>query len=57
MFAVGRLMSHAFTLYSTVCTQEMRLRFVIRGEKTANSDWAQGKEGGSYECFQETVPP
>ena len=57
MFAVGRLVSHAFTLYSTVCTQEMRLRFVIRGEKTANSDWAQGKEGGSYECFQETVPP
>lgn len=43
---------------SKVFTQdEMRLRFVIRGEKTANSNWAQGEGGGSYECFQETDPP
>ena len=39
-------------LHSTVCTQEMRLRFVIRGEKTANSNWAQGEGEEAMNVFR-----
>ena len=38
---------------SKVSTQdEMRLRFVIRGEKTANSNWAQGKGEEAMNVFR-----
>ena len=38
---------------SKVFTQdEMRLRFVIRGEKTANSNWAQGEGEEAMNVFR-----
>ena len=39
-------------LHSLQSAQEMRLRFVIRGEKTANSNWAQGKREEAMNVFR-----